>query len=140
MISANEKINVNGVEFSHWGIFIVVEDFYRKVEADPLLSVPFKSVHDWPEHIKRLTHFWWIRFGGTPYMFTHYNPVHKHFHAGFNDEFLKHWLGLFKATLEERLQPQQASLWFLIASKMGESLAMRNELLVAENGKVDSDQ
>lgn len=135
MVSPQDKIRVNGVEFTHWDIFIVVEDFYRKVAEDPELSIPFKSVHDWPEHIQRLTHFWWIRFGGTPYMFTHYNPVHKHFNAGFNPPLLERWLNLFKETLTERLTPEQTRLWGVIAEKMGDSLSYRNELLKQENQK-----
>lgn len=125
----NSTVNVGGVEFSHQEINQVVDTFYTRVQKDPLLSVPFQSVHDWPEHIERLTHFWWIRFGGKPYMFTHYNPVAKHFYAGFNAEFLARWLSLFHEVLYEKLKPEQAKLWQEISIQMGKGLSIRNEML-----------
>lgn len=122
-------VHVNGVEFTHQEIQSVVDDFYGQVANDPLLSVPFQSVHDWPDHIQRLTHFWWTRFGGRPYMNVSYNPPLKHFHAGFNQEFLTRWLELFHATLAKHLKEPQSKLWALISSRMGEGLSMKNEML-----------
>ena len=80
--SGNETVNVSGVLFSHNDLFCVVDDFYTRIQNDPILQVPFKSVENWPEHIQRLTHFWWVRFGGNPYLYVSYNPVEKHFAAG----------------------------------------------------------
>lgn len=122
-----DGILVNNIAFTHKDIFNVVNDFYHRVQADPMLQVPFNSVHDWPEHIQRITHFWWIRFGGTPYMFAEYNPVLKHFFAGFNAEFLARWLQLFHATLHAHLTSEQAELWTLISERMGHSLTIKNE-------------
>lgn len=122
-----DEILVNNVIFTHKDIFNVVNDFYTRVQTDPLLQVPFSSVHDWPEHIQRITHFWWIRFGGKPYMFAEYNPVLKHFHAGFNAEFLARWLQLFHATLRNHLNQNQIDLWVLISERMGQALSMKNE-------------
>jgi hemoglobin len=90
--------------------------------------VPFKSVGDWPEHIQRLTHFWWVRFGGRPYLFNYYNPVAKHFFAGFNRELLTRWLFIFHETLQAHLTPKQATLWKVISERMGEALFIKNEL------------
>lgn len=130
----SESIVVGGVKFTHGDIESVVEAFYYQVQFDPDLSIPFQSVHDWPEHIKRLTHFWWIRFGGKPYMFTHYNPVAKHYYAGFNDALLERWLALFRQTLDSKLTEEQARLWATITERMGESLSIRNEELKQEHG------
>src|SRR5437868_5191673 len=94
------SVHVKGVLFSHKDLFNVVDDFYTRIQLDPVLQVPFKSVVDWPEHISRLTHFWWVQFGGKPYLFNHYNPVAKHFFAGFNQELLERWLGIFNETLQ----------------------------------------
>lgn len=126
--SPDTPIKVSNVVFTHQDFFAVIDTFYKKVAVDPMLKVPFSSVHDWPEHIERLTHFWWIRFGGEPYMFTFYNPIEKHFFAGFNPEFLKHWLHLFHETLNEHLNPDQVRLWKTISERMGESLNERNEM------------
>lgn len=126
---ADETLVINGVMFTHGDIFSVVDDFYTRVQKDALLQVPFRSVHDWPEHIARLTHFWWIRFGGRIYMFSDYNPVLKHFFSGFNEEFLKRWLELFHQTLKEQLNEEQYMLWKSISEKMGKALSIRNETL-----------
>jgi len=123
-----ERISVNGIEFTHADIARVVDTFYYRVQKDPLLQVPFQSVHDWPEHIARLTHFWWIKFGGKPYMFSQYNPVVKHFFAGFNEELLARWLMLFHQVLQEQLSPEQAELWALVSKRMGQGLSVKNEL------------
>lgn len=126
-----KTVTVNGVVFTHQDIYNVVEAFYTRVQHDPILSVPFRSVHDWPDHIKRLTHFWWIKFGGKPYMFSQYNPVLKHYYAGFNAELLERWLTLFHETLREKLSDDQYQLWALISRRMGQGLNMKNEMLKA---------
>lgn len=129
----SEIVSPGNVPFSHGDIRRVIDDFYTRIQSDPLLKVPFQSVHDWPEHIDRLTHFWWIRFGGRPYLFTHYNPVAKHFHAGFNEEFLSRWLELFDQTLQEHLTDRQRGLWKIVSERMGRSLTMKNELFKREH-------
>lgn len=122
------SVEVNGVTFSHADLFAVVDDFYTRIQHDPILKVPFQSVADWPEHIERLTHFWWVRFGGKPYLLNHYNPVAKHFFAGFNRELLARWLSIFHATLADHLTPEQVQLWKVISERMGQALAMKNEM------------
>lgn len=121
-------VSVNGVTFTHDDLFRVVGDFYSRVREDSMLKEPFSSVVDWEEHVRRLTHFWWIRFGGKAYLFSHYDPVSKHFYAGFNQEFLDRWLSLFRQTLENHLKPEQAELWKIVSERMGESLMMKNEM------------
>jgi hemoglobin len=108
----------------------VVEKFYRKVENDRLLKAPFTSVEDWPQHIERLTHFWWTRFGGNAYRPFSYDPVGKHFETGFSEYFLERWLELFSETLAECLPPPQASFWEEMAKSMGTALARNNDLMI----------
>lgn len=127
--NSNESILVNGILFKHENIFRVIDDFYHRVQKDEHLKIPFQSVHDWPEHIKRLTHFWWIRFGGKAYMFTEYNPVAKHYFAGFNAFLLERWLKLFHQTLMDHLNSDQIKLWKVITERMGQSLTIKNEYL-----------
>jgi hemoglobin len=128
----NQTLDVNGVLFKHTDIFNVVDDFYTRIQSDPVLQVPFKSVQDWPEHVQRLTHFWWVRFGGKPYLFNHYNPVMKHFFAGFNRELLTRWLAIFNETLQSHLKPEQTQLWKLISERMGEALSVKNDIFRRE--------
>lgn len=131
----DKSVKPNGIVFSHDDIANVVDDFYTRVQLDPVLSVPFNSVHDWPEHVRRLTHFWWIRLGGKPYMFSDYNPVPKHYFAGFNAELLHRWLQLFHATLQHHLNNEQYELWKDLSTQMGQGLSLRNELFRREHEK-----
>jgi len=126
-LNMSDEIRINGVRFTLGDLFNVVDDFYARVQVDPILKVPFHSVHDWPDHIQRITHFWWIRFGGKPYLFAEYNPVLKHFFAGFNTVFLTQWLKLFHETLREHLNEEQSNLWKVISERMGHSLSIKND-------------
>lgn len=132
---AEDFITVNKLSFTYQDINSVVDDFYGRIQKDSLLSIPFQSVHDWPEHIDNITHFWWIRLGGKPYMFSEYNPVAKHFFAGFNADLLKRWLDIFKATLNDHLSTEKANLWWLIAQKIGEALTYKNEIFAQQYKK-----
>lgn len=70
-----EYIIVQSIKFTFGDINTVVNEFYAKVAIDNHLHRPFSVVDDWPHHIDRLTHFWWIRFGGSPYMDVQYDPI-----------------------------------------------------------------
>jgi len=122
-----DQVTVNGVVFEYGDIFSVIDNFYHRVQMDAELKVPFQSVHDWPEHVARLVHFWWIKFGGAPYLFGYYNPVAKHFFAGFNDQLLKRWKNIFGDVLKDHLKNEQAALWAQIVEQMGKSLTIKNE-------------
>ncbi|MFL5813144.1 MAG: group III truncated hemoglobin [Bdellovibrionia bacterium] len=120
-------IELDGVKLTFSDIWSVVNEFYGRVAVDPMLAEPFGSVKDWPHHVERLTHFWWIRLGGRPYLEGVYNPVEKHFQAGFNLSLLQRWLGLFQETQKKLLTEAQAMLWMEIAEAMGQALFMKNE-------------
>lgn len=125
----NDYITIRSIPFSFDDIHSVIDLFYQQVAKDDLLKVPFSSVQDWPHHIESLTHFWWTRFGGMAYLETSYNPVGKHFEAGFNEEFLERWLALFKKTLDTRLTPAQSQIWESISISMGSALSRNNEMM-----------
>ena len=127
-----DTVDLDGVQFTHKDILNVVDDFYTRVQNDEVLQVPFASVRDWPEHIHKLTHFWWVRFGGKAYLSIQYNPIAKHLAAGFNRDFLVRWLGLFRETMQTHLQPAQVDAWRSLSELMGESLSQRNEFLKAQ--------
>ena len=135
--AATDAVSLNNIRFEFADIHKVVDRFYTKIQNDELLKVPFGSVKDWPHHIEHLTHFWWGRLGGDPYMDASYNPPRKHFQAGFTEELLKRWLGLFNETLNETLRPSQAQLWAQIAARMGYALNMKNEMIKKNHGLAD---
>lgn len=130
----NAIVVVHSVEFKFEDIHRTIESFYRQVAFDRHLRVPFAVVEDWPHHIERLTHFWWIRFGGKPYMDVQYNPIQKHYETGFNEDFLDIWLSLFKSTLNSTLNPGQSQIWMMFAESMGEALNRNNELMKRHYG------
>lgn len=125
----SDELKVKGVTFAFGDIRKVVKEFYRRVPEDEALRIPFQSVRDWPHHLERLTHFWWTRFGGTPYRSDAYDPVGKHLSTGFTRTLLSRWLTLFQDTLEGCLRPDQAELWAVAAERMGNAMAFQNELL-----------
>ncbi len=131
----NDFVEVSSIKFTHDDIYQVVKSFYAKVAKDRYLQAPFNVVGDWPHHIDRLTHFWWIRFGGRPYLPVQYDPVQKHYETGFSEELLDIWLTLFTEVLSETLQPSQANLWSIIAQTMGDALNSNNELMKLKYGK-----
>lgn len=125
----SDYVTVNQIKFTLDDINRVVSAFYAKVEVDRYLRGPFNVVSDWPHHIERLTHFWWVRLGGKPYMEASYNPIQKHFETGFSEELLDVWLTLFKEILDKNLTSDQAQLWFSFAQQMGAALNHNNELM-----------
>lgn len=124
-----EYIIVQSIKFTFGDINTVVNEFYAKVAIDNHLHGPFSVVDDWPHHIDRLTHFWWIRFGGRPYMDVQYDPIQKHFETGFNLGLLEIWLDIFKETLDELLTSSQSELWYDFATRIGEALNRNNEIM-----------
>lgn len=125
--SGDATVELNDTKISHREIYEVVSHFYHAVAVDPLLKVPFSDVADWPKHIDLMTHFWWIRMGGQRYLNYAYNPISKHFAQGFNETFLKRWLGLFRESLLSKLNETQAQHWLTLASSIGEFLLTRND-------------
>jgi len=52
-------VSDGGLAISEEALGLVVERFYARVRLDPLLGPIFgAAVHDWPEHLARLTDFW----------------------------------------------------------------------------------
>lgn len=131
-----DPLSFLGVVYTWEDIHKVVKTFYQKVEIDTLLKIPFLAVDDWPHHIERLTHFWWIRLGGRPYLDVRYDPVGRHFETGFNEHFLERWLELFHQVLKTHLTQEQADQWYALAQSMGTSLSRNNELMILQARKL----
>lgn len=118
-------IEIGETLFFHKEVHAVIQDFYARVERDEVLQVPFRSVNDWEYHVLKLTHFWWVRLGGTPYYRFSYNPVEKHITANLDKKILGKWIGIFIETLATHLDSDQCKIWTQIVHRMGEAqLAM----------------
>lgn len=79
----------------------LVEEFYAKVRADPVLAPIFAArIEDWGPHLARMKQFWGVillgegQFNGSPMTLHAAIPGIGEFH-------FRRWLALFDATLRE---------------------------------------
>ncbi len=96
--------------------------FYAEVRRDPLLGPIFESrVHDWDEHLDKLTAFWSSvvlmtgRYKGRPM------PVHMAI-AEISPLHFQRWLALFGATAATACPPAAAALFIERAERIAQSL------------------
>lgn len=108
-------------------IHLVVDRFYSSIQTHATLATPFARVREWPRHKDRLTYFWWVVLGGARTRQEQYEPIPKHFAAGFSPELLADWLALFAATVEEFVPAELAGEWLELARKIGAGLVTANE-------------
>lgn len=116
-------------------VLTVVDEFYNLIQTHHTLAKPFGSVENWDEHKKRIAEFWWTALGGQPTESYKYNPVAKHFSAGFNHALLKDWQALFKQVLDKHLAEDLAAKWFDRVELIGSNLERINDQLLKENTK-----
>ena len=83
----------------------LINTFYEKVQADPVLGPVFNDVArvDWPRHLPVMYNFWeFLLRGGTQYQG---NPIQKHFdlHAmhPLTATHFERWLLLFQTTVDD---------------------------------------
>ena len=107
------------------GLRALVEEFYRRVRADAELGPIFNdAIHDWPEHLGRLTDFWHSvmltsgRYKGQPV------PVHMKHRSRISPELFQRWLALWAATTDELMTPEAAAALQDRAGRIGESLQL----------------
>jgi hemoglobin len=91
----------SAVGIDHPFIDRLVEQFYAKVRADPLLAPVFAAkVDNWAPHLARMKQFWAVillgegQFHGSPMTLHAAIPGIESFH-------FRRWLILFEATLKE---------------------------------------
>jgi hemoglobin len=92
-------------------IVCLVEDFYRRVRADALLSPVFASRLDgrWPEHLGKMTDFWSSialmsgRYSGKPHL--------AHQGLGLTEAHFERWIELFDLAADHT-QPHDAAAFF----------------------------
>lgn len=96
----------------------LVERFYDKVRADPLLGPVFNPlVDDWDAHKVLMTSFW-----ATVALHSgHYrgNPLAKHQPLPIGAEHFQRWLALWRETAHEVLVPDVAALMIGYAERIG---------------------
>ena len=101
----------------------LVDRFYDKVQADPVLGPVFNPVvHDWDEHKRLLTSFWCsvaLRAGSY-----RGNPMAAHRPLPIRADHFEHWLGLWRATCGEVLDETGAATMVDYAQRIGSSLKL----------------
>lgn len=85
-----------GLALDETGLSRVVDAFYARVRADAELGPIFNdAVHDWPEHLEKLSAFWSSvmltsgRYKGQPV------PAHMKHKTRITPELFERWLALW---------------------------------------------
>ena len=113
----------------------VVDDFYNRIQMHSTLSKPFSIVNHWTEHKEKIAEFWWVVLGGMPNSPYKYDPVNKHFAAGFTQELLNDWKALFFEVLTNHLSIDHAQAWQSRVELIGGNLLMQNDRLIQKTSE-----
>ena len=104
-------------------IYNLVEGFYEKVRADPLLGPVFaERIEDWEPHLAQMKRFWSSValatgvYGGR--------PMPKHMRLPVDAEHFDRWLALFDETAQELCTPLAARHFVTRARNIAESLEL----------------
>ena len=104
----------------------VIDEFYRRVRADPELGPVFNAIigDRWGPHTERIVSFWLmatrLRAG---YRGRDFMPAHLR-HDAIRAEQLPQWLKLFRATCHDLCCPENAATLIRIAEQMAENMAI----------------
>lgn len=111
----------------------LVDCFYAKVSADPLLGAVFNPVvKDWDEHKRLLTSFWCsvaLRAGtyrGNPMAMHRPHPIRR--------EHFERWLALWSETTHEAMNVDSATVMIEYAGRIGQGLQLGLGLLPHPKG------
>jgi hemoglobin len=98
-------------------IAAIVDDFYGRCRADPLLGPVFNSaVTDWPSHLARIRSFWEAAVLRQPGYAG--RPLEAHLDLPVSREHFSAWLRLWKATVESHCTPEDAAVFMMLAGRM----------------------
>ena len=110
---------------SETALYDLVEHFYNRVRADPLIGPVFnKAVADWPEHLAKLQSFWSSvmltsgRYKGRPL------PAHLKHAEEIDACAFQRWLALWKESTDALFDPPSAAALQEKAGRIAESLAL----------------
>lgn len=107
----------------------LVETFYARVPADPLIGPVFiQQVQDWPAHLELLKSFWTTVLGLTgseqgllPRQFTG-NPMQTHLKLDLEPQHFARWLALFAETAREVLDAEKAEIFIERSQRIAQTL------------------
>lgn len=114
-------MNTPDTDLTEARIAILVDHFYEKVRADPMLGPVFnEAVHDWSEHKRLLTSFWATvalharRYRG--------NPLAKHRPLPIEVRHFERWLELWNETAGEEMSEASAARMTAYAERIAVGL------------------
>lgn len=101
----------------------LVDDFYTKVRADPLLGPVFDArISDWEPHLQQMRLFWSsVALMSGVY---HGRPMPKHLPLPVDAVHFDRWLELFERTAREVCPPLAAHHFIERARRIAESLEL----------------
>ena len=112
-------------ELDDAGLRKLVDTFYARVRRDDLIGPLFNAaIDDWPHHLKSLSAFWNSvmlgsgRYKGQPV------PAHMKHRAQITPAMFARWLGLWRQTTDEMMQPEAAAALQAKAERIAESLQL----------------
>lgn len=107
------------------GLRQLVETFYGRIRKDEVLGPIFNdAVDDWPHHFTQLTAFWTSvmmgsgRYKGQPV------PAHAKHKSRIEPWMFDRWLGIWKDTTDELMEPGAAAALQDKAARIAESLKL----------------
>ena len=123
----NGGMGTSSVDLTREDIERLIDAFYDRVQADPILGPVFNpAVHDWPAHKATLVQFWTsIMLGTREYRG---NPMAAHRPLDLDDQHFARWLALWDRTAHEVLPDAQARHVFQTAERIGRSLRIGLEI------------
>jgi hemoglobin len=114
-----------GFDMDEEGLKGVVRLFYARIRQDAELGPIFNdAIHDWPEHLEKLTDFWSSvmlttgRYKGRPV------PAHLKHADRITPALFQRWLALWENTTNEAMTPQAAQALQAKAARIAESLQL----------------
>ena len=100
----------------------LVRAFYARARRDPEIGAKFDGVHDWEDHIARITRFW-----SSVALMTgcyHGQPLPPHVRLDLHSPHFARWLALFEATAHEICPVQAVDYLVEKARRIAASLQM----------------
>jgi hemoglobin len=101
----------------------LIDRFYDKVSADPMLGAVFNPrIADWNEHKRLLTSFWSsVALRASTYRG---NPMAKHQPLPIDDAHFQRWLALWRETVPEVMDEEGSATLIEYAERIGRGLRM----------------
>ena len=114
----------------------LVHKFYGKVRDDEILGPVFDgAIADWPEHLEKMSAFWSSvmlttgRYKGSPM------AAHLKHRSAIERSMFERWLGLWRETAPEVLDPSDCEAVVAKAEKIAESLQLAMFFKIQPGGR-----